>query len=225
MKPGAFATSAQWLLGAQIGVVTSVNDPESRARIQVQLMSADADGNALLWARVAVPFAGNNCGAFLIPDVGDEVIIHFINGDPRFPIVGGSLWNGQTSVPESIPGNRIDRWTLTGRNGTRIAIVEENSGQEKVEIETPNGVKATLSDTGSGKIELKNGGSRLTMTTGGIQISTGSFEVQASSITVTAPAFNVDTPFADFSGVINCNTLITNSVVSSSYTPGAGNIW
>lgn len=225
MKPGAFATPSHWLMGAHIAIVTSVQDPDNRSRIQVQVMGADADGDALLWARVAVPFAGNNRGAFLIPDVGDEVIVHFIGGDPRFPVVAGALWNGQTSVPETIGGDRIDRWTLTGRNGTRIAIVEQAEGQEKVEIETPNGVKATLTDAGGGKIELKNGGSRLTMTSGGVKISTGTFEVQASTIKLTAPTFNVDTPLAMFSDMIFCDTLISTSVVSLNYTPGAGNIW
>ena len=225
MKPGAFATPSHWLMGAHIAVVTSVQDPDSKSRIQVQVMGADADGDALLWARVAVPFAGNNRGAFLIPDVGDEVIVHFIGGDPRFPVVCGALWNGQTSVPETIGGDRIDRWTLTGKNGTRIAIVEQSEGQELVEIETPNGVKTTLTDADGGKIELKNGGSRLTMTSGGVKISTGTFEVQASTIKLTAPTFNVDTPLANFSDMILCDTLISTSVVSLNYTPGAGNIW
>ncbi len=228
MKPGAFATPPHWLMGAHIATVISVKDPDKKSRIQVQVMGADADGNALLWARVAVPFAGNNRGAFLIPDVGDEVIVHFIGGDPRFPVVCGALWNGQTSVPETIGGERIDRWTLTGRNGTRIAIVEAAEGQEMVEIETPSGQKATLTDASGGKIELATaqGTSKLTMDSKGVNVTTsGKFEVQASSIKMTAGQMNVDTALAKFSLAIKCEMITTSSVVSKSYTPGAGNIW
>jgi hypothetical protein len=42
---------------------------------------------------------------------------------------------------------------------------------------------------------------------------------------VSAQFVSVDAAIAKFSGVVKCDTLITNSVISSSYTPGAGNIW
>ena len=131
---GFFATPAHWLAGAHLAKVVSVQDPQSLSRVQVKVLSPDPDNEAPLWARVAVPFAGNNRGAFLIPDVDDEVLVIFVGNDPRWPIVIGGLWNGSTSVPETIGGDRVDRWTITGKNGTRIAIVEQSSGQEKVEI-------------------------------------------------------------------------------------------
>jgi len=227
MKMVELGAPRWWLYGAHIGTVISVVDPDSRSRVQVQIMGGDADGGALLWARVAVPFAGDNRGAFLIPDVGDEVLVVFIGGDPRFPVVAGALWNGQTSVPESIGGNRIDRWTLTGKNGTRIAIVESASGQEKVELETPNGVKATLTDASGGSITLDTGaGTTITADTSGVGINTSStVSVQASSASVSAGTVSVDSAMTTFSGAVQCQTLIATSVVSSSYTPGAGNVW
>ena len=56
--------------------VVSVEDPDSRNRIQVRLLSYDGpdDQDAAFWARVAVPFAGNERGAFFIPGVGEEVV-------------------------------------------------------------------------------------------------------------------------------------------------------
>ena len=227
MKMSHPGPPSTWLHGAHIATVVSVVDPDGRSRVQVQVMGADADGSALLWARVAVPFAGNNRGAFLIPDVGDEVLVLFVGGDPRFPVVAGALWNGRTSVPETIGGDRVDRWSLTGRNGTRIAIVEAASGQEKVEIETPNGVKATLTDASGGSITLDTGsGSSVTADTSGVSIQTsGTVSVQASSATITAGEVSVDAAMSTFSGAIQCQTLIATSVISASYTPGAGNIW
>ena len=63
--------------GSYLAEVVSVQDPESLSRVQIRLLSFDQVGNqdAEIWARVAVPFAGENRGAFMIPDVGDEVLI------------------------------------------------------------------------------------------------------------------------------------------------------
>jgi uncharacterized protein involved in type VI secretion and phage assembly len=223
---GLFPAPAHWLAGAHIAKVTSVQDPDSLGRVQVQLLAPDPDGDALIWARVAVPFAGDNFGAFLIPDVEAEVLVLFPAGAAGDPVVVGALWNGKTKVPESLPGNVVDRWTLTGKNGTRIAIVEESSGQEKVEIATPNGATATLTDASGGSIKLEVGAHSFTMDSQGVTIDTSSTcTVSASRVSVSASSVQVDSGFSKFSGVVQCDTLIANSVVSSSYTPGAGNVW
>lgn len=227
MNPvGLFAAPAQWLAGAHIAKVVSVQDPDSKSRVQIQLLSADPDGEAPIWARVAVPFAGDNYGAFFIPDVGCEVLVQFLAGDTTNPIVIGTLWNGATGIPETLPGNAVDRWAICGKNGTRIAIVEESAGQEMVEIETPAGARATLTDQAGGSIKLEVAGNTFEMSTSGVSIQTSSqCEVQASTVTVTASSVSVNTSMATFSGTVQCNTLIASSVVSSSYTPGAGNVW
>jgi uncharacterized protein involved in type VI secretion and phage assembly len=223
---GPFATPAWWLSGAQIARVTSVQDPEALARVQVQLLSPDADGEARLWARVAVPFAGADRGAFFIPDVEDEVLVVFAGGAGRSPIVIGGLWNGAQSPPETLPGDRVDRWTITGRNGTRIAIVEQASGQEQVVIETPAGVTATLTDEAGGKITLEAAGNTITMDTQGVTVEAAAkVKVTAAQVEVSAGMVTVDAGMSQFSGVVKCDTLIATSVVGTSYSPGAGNVW
>src|SRR5690348_6368047 len=93
------------LLGPALFLATVVNvqDPDTLNRVQVRVYNADAitDQDGPLWARVAVPFAGGNRGAFFIPDVGDEVVVAFLGGDPRHIVVLGSLWNGQDQAPET----------------------------------------------------------------------------------------------------------------------------
>jgi hypothetical protein len=44
-------------------------------------------------------------------------------------------------------------------------------------------------------------------------------------VNVNSGVVTVNAGMSKFSGVVQCDTLITNSVVSNSYTPGAGNIW
>ena len=91
-----------------------------------------------------------------VTGVGDEVLVSFINRDPRFPVVVGGLWNGDAGPPETLggSGDQIDRWTIVGKAGTRIAIVEEGEGAV-VSFKTPNGVSGELTDKVVGKIEFK----------------------------------------------------------------------
>jgi len=215
------------LPACHLATVVSVEDPQRLARVKVRLLTVDADGAAEIWARVAVPFAGGGRGALLIPDVGDEVLVTFLAGDTRFPIVLGGLWNGAATPPEQFGGNRVDRWSLTGKAGTRIAIVEERDGSEKIELSTPQGVKGTLTDEGGGSITFEDtAGSRITIDSQGIALETPlQVKVQASQVAVSAGMVKVDAGMSTFSGVVKCDVLIASTVVSSTYTPGAGNIW
>lgn len=210
--------------------VVAVDDPERRARVQVRLLSYDGPErqDAPIWARVATPFAGASRGAFLLPDVGDEVLVTLVNGDPRRPVVLGSLWNGADEPPESLggDGDRIDRWTLVGRAGTRIAIVEESPGEARITFETPGGVSGELTDANGGSVRLSAAGTTITQDTGGVTIeSPSTVKVQASQVEVCAGQVSVDAAISRFSGVVQCDVLISNTVVASTYTPGAGNVW
>lgn len=227
MKPmGAFAMPAWWMAGAHLARVTSVQDPLSLSRVKLTLIAEDADGAAEIWARVATPFGGDNYGAFMIPDVGDEVLVVFLGANADAPVVIGSLWSGATGIPEQIAGDRIDRWTLTGKAGTRIAIVEKASGEEMVEIETPAGVKATLTDSGGQSITLECGTNTITMDVEGITMDTaGTFAISASKVTVNAGMCDTTAALSKFSGVMQGDTAVTNTILSGTYTPGAGNIW
>lgn len=218
-QPGIFQAT-------HLAEVVSVEDPDQLSRVQIRLLNFDglSEHDAPIWARVATAFAGQNYGAFFIPNVGDEVLVTFLNGDPRLPIVIGSLWNGNTAVPETIDGSEVDRWTLVGKAGTRIAI-EEISGGSTISFETVGGVSGKLTDDGS-QIELSAAGSTITMDGSAVKIETaGNVEVKAAMVKVEAGMVKVDSGMADFSGVVKCSTLIATSVIGTSYTPGAGNIW
>ncbi len=214
----------------QLARVTGVNDPEGLNRVEVRILShsGSAQQEGKLWARVATAFAGGNKGAFLFPDVDDEVVVSFVNGDSRYPIVLGSLWNGSDTAPETLggSGDAIDRWSLVGKNGTRIAIVEESSGSETVKLTTPAGTSAEFTDSSGGKIEFRTAGTTVTIDTQGVTVDTPmEVKVQATMVNITAGMVKVDAAMSRFSGVVQADTVITNSVISASYTPGAGNIW
>ena len=219
------------LLGTgYLAEVVSVKDTDQLSRVQVRLLSYDGigDQDAPLWARVAVPFAGNNRGAFMLPDVGDEVLVTFVNGDARMPIVIGGLWNGQQSPPGTLGGSgeSVDRWTIVGKAGTRIAIVEESASDAKILFTTPGGVSGELTDAGGGKIEFIQAGTMVTIDNQGVTVNTSmNVKIQATQVEISAAMVTVNAGLSKFSGVVQADTVIANSVVSASYTPGAGNIW
>lgn len=228
-SPSLFDIPASAFNASYLATVVSVKDPDNRSRVQVALHNFDglADQDAPVWARVALPFAGENRGAFMLPDVGDEVLVSFVNGDPRYPVVVGGLWNGASPAPETLggAGDRVDRWTIVGKAGTRIAIVEESGGQPKIILETPGGVTCEISDQGGGFVEFTVGGTTVTYDTDVTVQTSGNVDVQAAKVNVTAGQVNVDTAMAKFSGIVKCDVLQATTVISSTYTPGAGNVW
>jgi uncharacterized protein involved in type VI secretion and phage assembly len=219
--PGVFSAS-------YLATVIDVNDPDKLARVRVRLFAFDGPDtqDGPIWARVAVPFAGNKRGAFMLPDVGDEVIVTFINGDPRLAIVFGGLWNGRDAPPEQLGGSSVDRWTIVGKAGTRIAIIEESASTATIKLSTPGGVTAEFTDQSGGRVKITAQGSSIQIDSSGITIKTSAqVKVDASTVEVKSGMVTVNSGMSKFSGVVQCDTLITNTVVATTYTPGAGNIW
>jgi len=217
--------------GAFLARVVSVKDPESRNRIQVRIYNVDgvSGQDGAVWARVAVPFAGSKRGAFFIPNVDDEVLVVYLSGDPRFPVVVGGLWNGHDAAPDSFggSGDSVDRWTITGQAGTKIAIIEDTSGP-MIQFTTPGQLTGKLTDS-DGSIEFSDANqTSIRIDSSGVTINAPTAQVQvtaASSMTINAPQLTVNAAMATFSGIVQCQVMQATTVVATTYTPGAGNVW
>jgi uncharacterized protein involved in type VI secretion and phage assembly len=158
--------------------------------------------------------------------VDDEVLVAFEGGDPSYPFVVGALWNGSDAPPESMDGSGNNYVkSITSRNKVKVTL-DDTSGQEKLILETPGGQKLTLKDgPGAVTIEDANGNS-IKLEAAGITVTASAkVTVNAGTAEISAGMLTVNAGMSKFSGVVQCDTLISNSVVSSSYTPGAGNIW
>jgi uncharacterized protein involved in type VI secretion and phage assembly len=213
--------------GGYLAEVINLDDPESLSRVQLRVMNFDGvdSHDGPIWARVACAFAGNDRGAFLLPDVGDEVIVVFVNGDPRFPVVVGGLWNGSSTPPETISGGRNRKKVIRSKNGVKLTM-DDQDGQEQFIVETPGGQKITLKDgPGAVWIEDSNGNSVKLEAAGITVTASAKVTVNASTVEISAGMVTVNAGLSRFSGVVQADTVITNTVISSVYTPGAGNIW
>jgi len=218
---------ARWC-GVYPALVDDVRDPDGQGRVRVRLpWAADAGGAAYLaWARQATLMAGDQRGTWFVPEPGDEVLVGFEAGDPRRPFVLGALWNGTDATPETMDGaGRNNVRVIHSRSGHQIRL-DDTAGAEKVVIQTNGGQRVTLDDSPASVEIVDSSGNTVRLEASGITISTsGKVSVTAATAEISAGTLSVNAGMSTFSGVVKADTVITNSVISAAYTPGAGNIW
>ncbi|MCM8593857.1 phage baseplate assembly protein V [Accumulibacter sp.] len=205
--------------------VTDLVDPDGAGRIRITLPWSPDGGGARYeaWARLATLFAGNDRGSWFVPEVDDEVLVVFEGGDARRPFIVGALWNGRDRPPVSADRRNVKK-VIRSRNGVVITI-EDQDGQEKLRLETPGGCSVTLED-GPGAIELQDSnGNSVKLESAGITVTAAAkVSVSASQVEVSAGMVSVSAGMSRFSGVVQADTVITNTIIAATYTPGAGNI-
>ena len=212
--------------GVYPAIVVDNVDPANSGRVKVRLpqVLGAGEGGHEAWARIATLMAGANRGTWFIPDVGDEVVVAFEQGNLNRPYVLGGLWNGANPPPATmVVGN--NKKLVRSRNGVQITL-DDQGGRESIVIETPGGQKLTLEDGPGAVVLTDSNGNSVELRTNGITVNAASRVVlNASAVEVNAGSVSVSAAISKFSGVVQCDTLISNNVISQSYTPGAGNIW
>lgn len=128
--------------GLQIGTVLQLqDDPDGEDRILIQLAIFDDDGQGI-WARIATLDAGDNRGSFFRPEIGDEMLVGFINDDPRNPIVLGMLNSSAKPAPLAASDDNHEKGFIT-RDELKILFDDD---KKHIVLETPGGNRITLSD-------------------------------------------------------------------------------
>ena len=150
--------------GLQIGKVISNDDPDAEHRVRVMLpLVTEEDG---IWARVASLDAGKERGFFFRPEIDDEVVVGFLEDDPRRAVILGMLHSSANAAPLTGSDDNHEKG-YQSRSGMRLYFNDE---KKLLSIETPAGNKMTLSeDDKSVKLEDQNG-NKIEMTGDGIKI-------------------------------------------------------
>jgi uncharacterized protein involved in type VI secretion and phage assembly len=168
--------------------------------------------------------AGRDRGTWFVPEPDDEVMVAFVGGDPRSPVVVGALWNGTDTPPESMDSNNNIR-SITSRSGIKVTF-DDTDGMVQFTVETPGGQQVVCSDTPASIKLSDSNGNQVTLEASGITFnSSANVTINATMLNISASMMKVDAGMSKFSGVVQSDTVITNTTVSSTYTPGAGNIW
>ena len=207
--------------GVYPAFVTDLVDPDNLGRVEVRFPTLGDAGDRDLraWATLCSPYADDDQGLQVLPEVGSEVVVAFGAGDFAFPFVIGAAWNGKAHGPRKAKAANNIR-VLRSRSHSELEF-DDQAGAEKVSITMEGGHEIVL-DNAVGDITIRNRNGSV------IRIDmAGRIEITANlSVDVTAPMVNVTAPMSRFSGIVSCQTLMTDAfVISPAYTPGVGNIW
>jgi Rhs element Vgr protein len=151
--------------GLQVGTVKRLfDDPEGQYRILVNLASS-AESKEGIWARLANFYSTSGFGANFLPEIGDEVVIGFLENNPRYPIILGSLYSNarQTPCPAKDDNNYIK--SLSTKSNLKISFDDE---KKVTKIETPAGNIITMSDDAKSIEIVDQSSNKIKMTSSGI---------------------------------------------------------
>lgn len=155
--------------GVAVGKVTDNEDPKGIGRVKVSYPWRDADDESY-WARIATEMTGNDMGTWFLPDVDDEVLVAFENGDIHHPFVIGSLYSGNRKPPHDNSDGDNDYQTIKSRSGHTVEL-DDDDQEPKVVVETNGGRKIELEDkSGSEKITIDDGSNTIEMDKAGGEV-------------------------------------------------------
>lgn len=140
--------------GLHYALVTNIHedpDGEFRVRVKIPVINPEDDG---VWARIATLDAGDSRGSFFRPYVDDEVIVGFINDDPRDPVILGMLHSSALPSPVEPAEDNYEKGFVT-KEKVKLMFNDE---KKSISLETPNGNVLLISDDEKGiKMEDENG--------------------------------------------------------------------
>ncbi len=163
--------------GMQIGIVKKIDaDPNNEYRIQVTIPTLPELKEGI-WARFATPYATKEKGFFFYPEIGDELVLGFIEGHPSHAIILGSLFSKKYTAPYT-PDNKNSIKALVTKNDLKI---EFNDEDKITTIATPAGNQIILSDKDKQISITDQNNNTITLSTDGVVIeSKGDIKLEAT---------------------------------------------
>jgi Rhs element Vgr protein len=176
------------LHGLQTGIVTAITDNNGQYRVKIRLPLVN-DQDEGIYARVATLDAGDKRGTFFRPEINDEVVVGFMNDDPRNPVILGMLHSSAKSAPLE-PDSANPEKGYVSRSGIKLIF---NDDKKSVVIETPGSRVFEMSDD-SNSITLKDAnGNKMVIDQNGITIESASDLTikAATSISIASPQISL----------------------------------
>lgn len=189
------------------GTVTDNDSDKEAGMVKVEFTAWTSGKNVCEWVPLLHPYAGREHGSYLVPEVGDIVLVGFIGTDYRRPVVLGSLFPATAPIKRDSfeKKNTLRRFKTKG--GIDLTLSDEK-GSEYIQAETPDGLcfraddgkkTVTLRDkNGKNQVEIDcakgalnlTAGTKITIKAGSCQISldgqTGKLELSCGMLDVKA---------------------------------------
>lgn len=164
--------------GLHFGKVLKIDeDPAGQYRVQVKLPLIDPEGK--IWARMVHDDAGKNRGHCFWPEVDDEVVVGFMNDDPRYPVILGLLYNKKAAPPIAAAKENKQKGIVT-KTGIKI-LFNDDDGKQTLELLTPGGNSILIDDSAKGITLKDQNGNKIVMNDSGISInSAGEVKIDAT---------------------------------------------
>jgi Rhs element Vgr protein len=153
------------LYNATVKQICDDSENEYRILVEVALFDDNATG---LWARLANLYSTNGQGVFFLPEVGDEVILGFLNQDPRYPVILGSMYSQKNKTyADFVPNAKNSMKGIVSKSELRVMFDDEN---QILTLATPGGNSVVLDDQHQ-RIEIKDSnGNSITLSESGISL-------------------------------------------------------
>ncbi len=171
-------TSRPSLTNLQSGVVTSLDDPDGLGRIKVKI---PALGTETLFVRYASPHAGDGHGWMSRPEIDDEVLVGYENGNPDLPIALASLYSGTDNLPAATDDKNEIKVFLT-RGGNEIKLTDKD-GEEEISISTKDGKNQIVLNMKTPSVSIKSEGDISIESTGDLSIKGKNVKIESDAKT------------------------------------------
>jgi uncharacterized protein involved in type VI secretion and phage assembly len=162
--------------GVYPAIVAAVGDSRHPGQVRLRLDWFDSQMQTE-WCRICNPYAGNGYGFVWHPEQGDEVLVAFMHGDMRWPIVLGGMYNGVDQPPTARTDSRDQKLMRT--KGGHELLMDDSAGQQRVRLASngghtididDQGGKIVIATSGGVKVTLDNGGNKVTLDSGGASV-------------------------------------------------------
>ena len=179
--------------GTVVGLVTNVNDPKGLGRVKLKFPWL-SDTYESDWARMLQLGAGKGHGAVFLPEVDDEVLVAFEQGDTRCPYVLGALYNGVDKPvlgDKLVGGSGVARRGIVSKKGHKLVFLDDDA-KSGVALMTAKNLRIALKDSATtihissgGKVVIEGGGDVSISAKGSLTLdATGAVSIQGQSLSL-----------------------------------------
>jgi type VI secretion system secreted protein VgrG len=199
-------TEKPLIYGPQTAVVSSEVDDQCRIKVNFHW---DRDKKDSRYVRIGHAWSGSNWGHIMIPRIGMEVIVEFLEGDPDQPLITGTVYNHDNPPPYTLPEDKsisgVKSKTIDG-SGYNEFIMDDRQNDELIRLHAERDMESKIEnderkDVGK-KLEEKIGDTWTVKVTNKIQ-----FTVGASTLTMDKQSITLCSPKIDLQALVDLNMM------------------
>lgn len=203
-------TGENRIFGLLTGIVTENYDKEMPGRVCVQIPVRDENADVLKWARVAMPSGGEKWGHYFIPEVGDQVVLAFEEGNIEKPYIIGCIPKDNSKLFTSSADENNQYKRIRTRHGSVITFVDnkdsEDGEKDQIQIKTAKELHCIELDNEKNKITISDKDKKNAII---IKTEDGKMEVTAEKKLTVKVGDSIEVTMNGENGTVNisCNTL------------------